>query len=109
MIKNLNKKTALQETPDTNNYWKNLSSEDRINLIRNKVDEKGFKFTRADERGFVFITLSGNLDSGARGEFMLSLEMRIKNIVDESLTLWHEPIGDKNSLRKLRGIKLTNE
>ena len=52
MIKNLNKKTALQETPDTNNYWKNLSSEDRINLIRNKVDEKGFKFTRADERGF---------------------------------------------------------
>ena len=37
---------------------------------------------------------------------MLDLEAVLKNELDNGITIWHIPIGDKNSLRNLRGIEI---
>ena len=34
------------------------------------------------------------------------LEEDLKLNIDKGLTVWCEPLGDKNSLRNLRGIKI---
>ena len=39
----------------------------------------------------------------------VNFEEWIKKIVDHGISIWHEPIGDKNSLRNLRGIEIVIE
>jgi hypothetical protein len=46
------------------------------------------------------------MNSNERGIFFLELEEWLKKMLDNGITIWHKPIGDKNSLRNLRGIKV---
>ena len=62
--------------------------------------------TRATDKGYVYLTLEKTMDAGERGSLLLRLEELLKRKVDNGITIWHEPIGDKNSLRKLRGIEV---
>ena len=41
-----------------------------------------------------------------RGTKLLDLEELLKENVDLGITIWLEPLGDKNSLRNLRGIEV---
>ena len=47
-----------------------------------------------------------NISVSKRGLFLLELEEELKRNIDQGLTIWCEPIGDKNSLRNLRGIQM---
>ena len=38
--------------------------------------------------------------------FLLDFEEWIKKMLDTGISIWHVPIGDKNSLRNLRGIEV---
>ena len=37
---------------------------------------------------------------------LLELEEKLKKELDEGITIWLEPVGDKSKLRNLRGINI---
>ena len=53
----------------------------------------------------VEVQLKESIEPSKRGTILLDLEdeMVKKN---SNVRIWHAPLGDKNTLRKLRGIKL---
>ena len=70
---------------------------------KNKLN---IKVVSADSKGQVIIALHENLTAKERGMFLLDLENFLKKNIDTGINIWCEPIGDKNKLRKLRGIKI---
>ena len=48
------------------------------------------------------------MTASERGVLLLNIEDWIKNKLDNGITIWHESIGDKNSLRNLRGIEVNS-
>ena len=104
------KNYANDETPVTRSNWKKLSANQRIKAVYEITREndyfKGVLISRALEDGHVFVTLSKDIKVAERGKLLLDFEEQIKNRLDKGLSIWCEPLGDKNSLRKLRGIEI---
>ena len=98
------------ETPSIDDSWKKMSDFERMNLVENviRVNNLGqvFSISRITEKGEVYINLLENLSAGQRGSKLLDFEMLLKDNLDNGIVLWCEPLGDKNSLRKLRGIQI---
>ncbi len=44
--------------------------------------------------------------AGKRGTLLLDLEAGLKQLIDPGLVVWLEPLGDRSSLRNLRGIEV---
>ena len=47
-----------------------------------------------------------NLNIAERGEYLMKLESELMDKVDVKIRVWHVPLGDKNSLRNLRGVTI---
>jgi hypothetical protein len=60
----------------------------------------------ANEDGEIIVNLVEALPAGRRGQLLLDLETFLKRTIDQGLTVWLEPLGDRNSLRNLRGIEV---
>lgn len=56
----------------------------------------------------IYFEIIKQIDAANRGTLLLDLEQKLKDSIDKSLLVWCEPLGDKNSLRKLRGIQIKN-
>lgn len=54
----------------------------------------------------VIIKINKYLSASERGSFLLDFEDFLKKEIDKSLYIMIEPMGDKNSLRKFRGIEI---
>jgi hypothetical protein len=98
------------DSPIPSNDWVSLSQEDKFSklknsLVKNKLESQ-FKIVRADESGGIFVELLTSPGTSKRGAALLDLEEIFKNEIDFGLTIWCEPLGDKNALRKLRGIQI---
>jgi|TARA_B100000315_G_C14570313_1_gene585154 hypothetical protein len=101
---------ADEETPTPDRNWKNLSDEQRINLVtrvtKSNVNFEIISIIKAHKSGKVFVTLSETVTAAERGRFLLDYEEYLKESIDQGLNVWCEPLGDRNSLRKLRGIEI---
>tara|TARA_A100001015_G_scaffold320417_1_gene446699 strand:- start:4354 stop:4674 length:321 start_codon:yes stop_codon:yes gene_type:complete len=100
---------SMKLTPVVSNAWSNKGSKKQINLLNEfliKNDVSEIKVVKSDINGFVEIEFIKNIKISERGIFLLNIESKIKQVFDEGLTLWCTPLGDKNSLRNLRGIKI---
>lgn len=53
----------------------------------------------------VEVRIKGHLPPQDRGRLLLDLEDALCKD-DSSIRVWHTPLGDKNSLRNLRGVQL---
>jgi len=99
-----------QNSPTTSSEWKTASNEDRVHLIKNSLKLEGMAknvvVEKAAEDGQISLTLIDLLPADERGTLLLDIEAVLKQQIDEGLTVWHEPIGDKSSLRNLRGIEV---
>jgi len=89
---------------------KKMTNEQRIETIIFKSKEN-ILFTvitpkRALENGQVFVELNENISASKRGMLLLDFEEYLKNNIDQGINVWCESLGDKNSLRNLRGIQL---
>ena len=64
------------------------------------------KKTELDEEGLfnVYVNFLEKVSPGKRGTVLLNLEDELCKVNDK-IRIWHIPLGDKNSLRNLRGIK----
>ena len=55
---------------------------------------------------YVEFNSSNKLSIAERGEYLMKLESELIEKIDSKIRVWHVPIGDKNSLRNLRGVTI---
>ncbi|WP_440675426.1 hypothetical protein [Candidatus Pelagibacter sp. HIMB1593] len=95
-------------TPSTGKEWKTKSESQRIKIISNflksNVVYKEFLVMKAPDNGQIVIRIDHLIPSNKRGVLLLDLENELKKNIDEGITIWCEPVGDKSKLRKLRGV-----
>ena len=103
---------AEVDTPNTSNSWLGMSEAQRINKINQFIDQKKATLSKellvvaAKNNGEVVVRILNMLTASVRGELLLDFEEFIKQEIDQGLTVWGEALGDKNSLRNLRGIEV---
>ena len=54
---------------------------------------------------YVYVFFKTKITPSERGTLLLDLEDEMCK-VNQQIRVWHIPLGDKNSLRNLRGIKI---
>ena len=101
---------ANSDTPIVSNDWKNKNQYLRKKEINDYLIEKGLKnkikVLHCSDEGNVELCMLEIITVSERGLFLIGLEEDLKLNFDKGLTVWCEPLGDKNSLRNLRGIKI---
>jgi hypothetical protein len=109
----LNKTLAFAsvDSPKTSSKWVNASLAERMAMAR-QVIERSDTFasivvlSEANVDGQLVVQLLTPMGPEKRGTILLDLEKELKDSVDQGLTVWLEPLGDKSSLRNLRGIEV---
>lgn len=97
-------------TPD--HAWRQLPDADRLALTKNIVEtrmsslERILEIVEAKIDGQVIVNLLEPVTADKRGTLLLDLEAFLKESIDPGLVVWLEPLGDRSSLRNLRGIEV---
>jgi hypothetical protein len=103
-------KFASTSTDEISASWITKSKEQRVKeLVAATIGTRFEEFvtpTRALDNGQVYVSLNKPVNSSERGQLLLDLEIHYKENVEFGINLWCEPLGDKNSLRNLRGIQV---
>ena len=107
-------KNATIKSPSTNQKWVSTSDTERkaiLNeILKKRIDfSENFELTLTKEDGQVIIRIKNSLKPSERGTLILDLEELFKSEVDQGINVWVEALGDKNSLRNLRGIEIKHE
>ena len=102
---------ASTPTPQVSPDWKNLSIPERKKKISDFLEKSygrnvNIKVHAVPENGQVVLVMQEGLPANQMGSYLLKLETLLKENVDQGLTVWLEPVGDKSSLRKLRGVEI---
>ena len=104
---------AEVNSPETSVEWRQLDSDQRKKSVAEFRDSrpefKKIRVTRALPDGQVFVELVEPLPPAVRGSLLLDFESGLKTSVDQGLVVWCEPLGDKSTLRNLRGIEIRTE
>ena len=101
-------------TPVPGCKWTSLEAVKRIDNIKKSIQiflynskiELDYDVVEASKKGQISISINDALTAADRGTLLLDMEEFLKLDVDKSITVWHVPIGDKSSLRNLRGIEV---
>lgn len=105
-------KYAQTNTPSPNQEWRRLSDAERrarvIDALKTGMAtvNGAVIIAAAKEDGQIIVNLAEPLSAGKRGQLLLDLEEFLKKTIDPGLAVWLEPLGDRNSLRNLRGIEV---
>jgi len=101
---------AMSKTDEVGELWRSLDQNAKLLRIRAAIEGTKFSetvsFTRAIDNGAVYVTMNQPLGPQNRGTTLLDLEEFLKSTVDKGIHIWVEPIGDRNSLRNLRGVQI---
>lgn len=102
---------AIGETPKASVAWLNLKQKDRFVLIDNKLKTRKefgeiLELVFANDSGEITFRFKRETSPFERGSILLDLEFFLKKELYDFLYVSIEPIGDKNSLRRLRGIDI---
>ena len=105
----MKKNFASVATPTTSKDWVVKSEKDRIEMILKELKKnilyKDFEVVKAPDNGQIVIRIEKIIPANVRGLLLLELEEKLK-LIDNGITLWCEPVGDKSKLRKLRGVEI---
>lgn len=99
-------------TPIPSTAWIGLSESQRIEKINMAINQKNVTYGKellviaAKNNGEVVVRMLNPLTASVRGTLLLDFEEFLKKEIDQGLTAWGEALGDKNSLRNLRGIEV---
>ena len=101
---------STTETPTPSEAWSTADQNKRLDLVRDALgsfsDYSNIEVIDCKSNGEVFLEMKVPMPSNQRGTLLLNAEQVLKNLVDEAITVWLEPLGDKSTLRNLRGIKV---
>ena len=109
---NINLSHAVTATPTPRESWSKMRYEERLGVIRRAVAAQSsgvcanLVVTSTKEDGQVIFSFKEPVGVTIRGSILLDLEEYLKATIDPGLTVWLEPLGDRNSLRNLRGIEV---
>ena len=107
------KNFAFEKTPKPDQKWIELSEDKRIEAVHNQISKdktfEDFEIHKAFDDGQVIFKVNKAIPSNVRGPLLLDLEEKLKKNIDNGLTVWFEPVGDKSKLRNLRGITINQE
>jgi hypothetical protein len=98
-------------TPNPGATWAALDERQRVDQVKNKLMASSASFLSqieiitAKADGQVIVHMKQSLPASERGPFLLDLEDYLREI-DQALVVWLQPLGDRNSLRNLRGIEV---
>jgi len=106
----MKKNFSNEKTPITSQDWRQKSEEHRIEITSNELKKnslyKDFEVIKAPDSGQIVLKIERIIPANKRGLLLLELEEMLKSVVDEGITIWCEPVGDKSKLRKLRGVEI---
>jgi hypothetical protein len=101
---------AFEPTPLVKSMWVSKDNQTRLGDVKKVLEgTKFFDFfspTRTFDDGQIYFTFNEQVPSSLRGILLLDLEVLLKDKIDSGVFVLCEPIGDKNSLRNLRGIEI---
>ena len=111
---------AFSITPTPGISWENDSEENRLDIVRKALSaspesvqliilqflKEKIEILEAKKDGQVIVRFLEAFGPQLRGTILLDLEEYLKGTVDQGVTVWLEPLGDRNSLRNLRGIEV---
>ena len=108
----ISKENSLADSPEVGNNWKNKSDKQRVSEITsfmnlNKINDN-FEVFKALNDGQVILKAYKSIPARERGVQLLDIEEKLKESIDNGITVWLEPVGDKSKLRNLRGISFKN-
>jgi len=110
MKRGINLSYSKDDSPSTGALWMNMTNDKRILLLDEAIkmfsSEVDISVINAHKNGQVTIIINSSIEINDRGAFLLNLEEHLKNNIDIGINIWHEAIGDKSSLRNLRGIEI---
>lgn len=99
---------AIASTPPPGLRWRALDGGQRqaavSDVIAKLASSSVVTLVEARQDGQVIVILDSAVPLSQRGPCLLDLEEALKQAVDPGLVVWHQAIGDRNSLRKLRGV-----
>ena len=101
-------------SPVPTDDWQSLTIGERIDFINKSIQDFSLSIdididvvvVEANKGGQISVIINDKLSADERGPLLLGIEEFLKLNVDNGITVWHAPIGDKSSLRKLRGIEV---
>ena len=100
----------LYDTYLPSEQWLSRPNQERIDEVQKTLNEdplySGFICVEAQDNGHVILRIERTIPSSVRGLLLLELESKLKSSIDEGLTIWLEPVGDKSKLRQLRGVTI---
>lgn len=103
-------KYAWMETPKPGARWLSWSPESRSTEVQNVLAQDNrysfLEVSRALDDGSVFFFSDARLTASTRGALLLGAEGLLKQVIDAGISVWIEPMDDKNALRRLRGVTL---
>jgi len=110
MSKGINLSFSNIDSPLTGSEWVKMPQNKRITLVENSIylfsPDVDISVIDAHQNGQVSIIINSSINVNERGTFLLNLEENLKSTLDKGINIWHEAIGDKSSLRNLRGIEI---
>ena len=78
-------------------------------LVAHQEFKDAIQIVACKSDGQVTVRLLTLLSADKRGTLLLDFEESLKKQVDNGLVVWVEALGDKSSLRNLRGIEIKND
>ncbi len=106
----MKKNFSQSKTPQTNESWKKISEKERIEILSKELKKdilyKDLEVIKAPENGQVIVKIEKIMPANKRGILLLELEEKLKLVLDQGITIWCEPVGDKSKLRGLRGVEI---
>ena len=105
----ISKINAFLPSPKTSEKWKKKTNQDRIETINDHLNKYNLNYidvVNTEKDGQVILKIEKEISAGERGLMLLELEEKLKKELDEGITIWLEPVGDKSKLRNLRGINI---
>jgi hypothetical protein len=102
-------KEIYASCPEPAEKWKNSTESNRIKMVQSTMDSKDNSLMNVMyclDNGYVYLELLQAIDASQRGIMLLDFEFKLKEKLDQALTIWHTPQGDKSSLRRLRGVEV---
>ena len=102
------KENAEADTPKPSASWVAKTLDQKFEMIDNICGDFADKLHVADvqDSGQVIVSLKEAATPADRGDLLMDFEEHLKANVDGALNVWLEPLGDRNSLRNLRGIEV---
>jgi hypothetical protein len=100
---------AMADTPVVQPQWKAMDVAQRKASVKEVIQSQQCQVCEVvsiKNDGQVIIRFSEPVAVSKRGLLLLDLEAALKKEIDQGITVWVEALGDKNSLRNLRGIEV---